>query len=156
RRGSRHDHRRLPGQFVLSLPQRITFFGAAEGRPGICMPRRCGPGVLRRRTALATLAGIRAERRRGAVVVAKTKVFCIGFQKTGTTSMEKALRHFGYRVMGVFGDDMTLDEVRRTYVDTALKLAGEYDAVQDLPFPLVFRELDQAYPGSKFILTVRD
>jgi hypothetical protein len=90
------------------------------------------------------------------VVVARTKVFCIGFQKTGTTSMEKALRQFGYRVTGVFGDDLPLEDVRRTYVQTALKLAGEYDAVQDLPFPLVFRELDQAFPGSKFILTVRD
>jgi hypothetical protein len=28
-------------------------------------------------------------------------------------------------------------------------------ALVDLPIPLLFKELDQAYPGSKFILTVR-
>ncbi len=38
----------------------------------------------------------------------------------------------------------------------AIQLARHYDAVQDNPWPLFYRELDAAYPGSKFILTVRD
>jgi hypothetical protein len=29
-------------------------------------------------------------------------------------------------------------------------------ALSDLPIPLLYRELDKAYPGSRFILTVRD
>ena len=33
----------------------------------------------------------------------KTKVFCIGFHKTGTTSLETALTKLGYKVTGCFG-----------------------------------------------------
>jgi hypothetical protein len=31
-----------------------------------------------------------------------------------------------------------------------------YDAMGDVPIPLFYRELDRKFPGSKFILTVRD
>ncbi len=33
----------------------------------------------------------------------KTKVFCIGFHKTGTSSLAVALKTFGYRVTGPNG-----------------------------------------------------
>ena len=33
----------------------------------------------------------------------KAKVFCIGSHKTGTTSLEVALKKLGYRVTGGFG-----------------------------------------------------
>jgi hypothetical protein len=88
--------------------------------------------------------------------VAKTKVFCIGFQKTGTTSMEKALRDFGYRVTGVYSPKISLQELRETYVKSCLEIAASFDAAQDMPWPLMYRELDQAFPGSRFILNVRD
>ena len=86
----------------------------------------------------------------------KHKVFCIGFQKTGTTSMEAALGELGYKVASIFGKELPLDELRRSYVARGLEIAEEYDAVQDMPWPLLYRELDQAFPGSKFILTWRD
>lgn len=31
-----------------------------------------------------------------------------------------------------------------------------YDAVEDNPYPLIYKELDRLYPGSKFILTLRE
>jgi hypothetical protein len=62
----------------------------------------------------------------------------------------------GYSVTGVFGKDVSLDELKRTYVSRGLELAARFDAVEDMPWPLMFRELDGAFPGSKFILTVRD
>ncbi|MBG6203560.1 hypothetical protein IWQ48_004720 [Labrenzia sp. EL_13] len=86
----------------------------------------------------------------------KTKVFCVGFQKTGTTSMETALGILGYRVTSIFGKTTPVETLRSTYVEEGLKIANEYDAVQDMPWPLLFRELDEAFPGSKFILTLRD
>lgn len=86
----------------------------------------------------------------------ETKVFCIGFQKTGTSSMRDALRQLGYRVAGVYGREGTLAELHRSYVEDGLALVREYDAVEDMPWPLLFRELDAAFPGSKFILTLRD
>jgi len=84
------------------------------------------------------------------------KVFCIGLQKTGTSSMRDALQQLGYRVAGVYGRDKSLEELRQTYVEDGIALARQYDSVEDMPWPLIFRELDAAYPGSKFILTVRE
>lgn len=84
------------------------------------------------------------------------KVFCIGFQKTGTSSLRDALAQLGYRVCGVFGRDVPLDELRKTFVERGLEIAEDYDAVEDMPWPLMFSELDQKFPGSKFILTVRN
>ena len=81
------------------------------------------------------------------------KVFGIGFHKTGTTSLANALRELGYTVAGPFGvDDPDIAATARVRV---LERAAEWDAVQDNPWPLFYRELDESFPGSKFILTIR-
>jgi len=81
------------------------------------------------------------------------KVFGIGFHKTGTSSLGKALKRLGYRVSGPFGvhDANTIENV----LDVALEKARHFDAFQDNPWPLLYKELDARFPGSKFILTVR-
>jgi len=83
----------------------------------------------------------------------KPKVFCIGFHKTGTTSLEIALRKLGYRVRGCFGtkDPDIADKV----FDMAFAMVADYDAFEDNPWPVLYRELDERFPGSKFILTRR-
>ena len=86
----------------------------------------------------------------------ENKVFCVGFQKTGTSSLRDALRSLGYKVAGVYGRGQDLASLQATYVEEGLRLAHEYDAVQDMPWPLIFRELDGAFPGSKFILLERE
>lgn len=85
-----------------------------------------------------------------------TKVFCIGFQKTGTTSLRDAFLHWGYRYHGPFGRDWPVERLKADYIDVGLKLAEELDVVADMPWPLMYKELDAAFPGSKFILTMRD
>lgn len=83
----------------------------------------------------------------------KNKVFGIGFHKTGTSSLGHALTLLGYRVCAQFG---VLDpDIAQNALPMALKLAQEYDAAQDNPWPILYQELDQHFPGSKFILTVR-
>jgi hypothetical protein len=84
----------------------------------------------------------------------KPKVFCIGFHKTGTTSMEKALKLLGYRVTG--GNWVRDPDVAKVALKRALKLVPQYDAFQDNPWPMLYKEMDKTFPGSKFILTVRD
>ncbi|MEM8770398.1 MAG: sulfotransferase family protein [Pseudomonadota bacterium] len=84
------------------------------------------------------------------------KVFCIGFQKTGTTSLYAALTELGYRTAAVVGRDFTAAELRDFGAQLCIETAEKYDAAQDMPWPVFFRELDAAYPNSKFILTVRD
>lgn len=85
-----------------------------------------------------------------------SKVFCVGFQKTGTTSMEVALGQPGYGVTSVFGRQYPIDGLRRRFVDIGPGIAERNDAVQDMPRTSMFRELDRAFPGAKCVLTVRD
>ena len=84
----------------------------------------------------------------------KQKVFCIGFQKTGTTSLGKALEILGYNVCGPVG--VTNPEIKDKALIWALERVKYYDAFQDNPWPLLYKELDFLYPGSKFILTTRN
>ncbi len=84
----------------------------------------------------------------------KTKVFCVGFHKTGTTSLEVALGALGYRVTGPNGH---LDpDIEKNVLTMAYELVEQYDAFQDNPWPILYKQLDAKYPGSKFILTLRD
>lgn len=83
----------------------------------------------------------------------KSKIFCIGFQKTGTTSLGLALEKLGYRVCGPVG--VTNPAIRYKALDWAKDLVPRYDAFEDNPWPLLYKELDALYPGSKFILTYR-
>lgn len=86
--------------------------------------------------------------------VGRPKVFCVGFHKTGTKSMAVALQRLGYRVAGPFG--VADPDIRRNALPRAFQLASEYDAAQDNPWPLLYRELDSHFPNSRFILTLRD
>lgn len=82
------------------------------------------------------------------------KVFCIGFHKTGTSSMRAALEILGYRVTG---PDHTGDpDLAATLGRVTAEISQRFDAFQDNPWPLVFREMDALHPGARFILTVRD
>ena len=83
----------------------------------------------------------------------KAKVFCIGSHKTGTTSLEVALKKLGYKVRGSFG---TKDPAIASKVhEMAYAMVEQYDAFEDNPWPILYRELDARFPGSKFILTRR-
>ncbi|SFN72476.1 hypothetical protein SAMN04487989_10325 [Bizionia echini] len=85
----------------------------------------------------------------------KQKVFVIGFQKTGTTSLDLALQRLGYKVYCV---DKNLLKFKKTgelknYIQNTLE---NWDAVQDMPWPLFYQELYELYPDAKFILTIRE
>lgn len=83
----------------------------------------------------------------------KSKVFGIGFHKTGTTTLAIALRRLGYSVTGPNG--INDPEIEKNVYSMAYALVEEFDAFQDNPWPVLYRELDLRFPGSKFILTTR-
>lgn len=84
----------------------------------------------------------------------RPKVFCIGFHKTGTTSLAAALETLGYRVTGPNGvDDPNIADNVYALADALLKV---YDAFQDNPWPIIYQYLDEQHPKSRFILTLRD
>lgn len=89
----------------------------------------------------------------------RTKVFCIGYNKTGTTSVESLLRDLGYRMPVQVEQEALVVEALFDGDYRPLKaLCDKYEAFQDLPFSqgVIYAVLDNMYPGSKFILTVRD
>jgi 3'(2'),5'-bisphosphate nucleotidase len=81
------------------------------------------------------------------------KIFGIGLSKTGTTSLAHALEILGYQTKDYPGLSSYLPGDLSS-VD--LELVDSYDALTDTPIPSFYRELDVRYPGSKFILTVRE
>lgn len=85
---------------------------------------------------------------------AQPKIFCVGMQKTGTTSLQYALSKLGYRVAGVFSvKDLDTPE---QMLDRAMALEQKFDAFADNPWCFYFREFDKSVPGAKFILTTRN
>ena len=75
------------------------------------------------------------------------KIFGIGLQRTGTSSLAAALRILGYR---------TLQTPVNVFNNIGDRCLEENDAFTDNPIPILYKELDQEYPGSKFICTIRN
>jgi hypothetical protein len=82
------------------------------------------------------------------------KIFGIGLSKTGTTSLHQALLRLGYRSVHYPHDPVTRSQLLRG--DFRLQLLDHVDALTDSPIVPFFRSFDRLYPGSRFILTVRD
>jgi hypothetical protein len=81
------------------------------------------------------------------------KVFGIGLNKTGTTTLAQCLQHFGYRHAS---SNLELTRmVGRHELEPVLRFAEDFDSFEDWPWPLIYRELDARFPGSRFVLTVR-
>jgi hypothetical protein len=88
----------------------------------------------------------------------KEKVFCIGFGKTGTTSLGQALRDLGYRLGDQHQGELLLPYYLARNFRPILEFCLTADAFQDAPFcyPFIYIALDQNFPKAKFILSVRD
>lgn len=87
----------------------------------------------------------------------RTRVFCIGWPKTGTTSLTEALRILGlfswHCAPWVIGYKHVRSEISEFRID--FSSVADYTAVSDLPICALYRELDKAFPGSLFILATR-
>lgn len=87
----------------------------------------------------------------------KPKLFCIGRNKTGTTSLAKALRDLDL----IVGEQWLTESLVQDWAQRDFRRLFWYchtaQAFQDAPFswPFTFQTLDQKFPDSKFILTVR-
>ena len=89
---------------------------------------------------------------------AAEKVFCVGRNKTGTTSINRALRDLGYRVAPQEPAEWLTEKWSKRDFRDLSRFCLRYDVFQDVPFsyPFTFQEMDQRFPNAKFILTVRD
>lgn len=85
-----------------------------------------------------------------------TRVFGIGMHKTATTSLGQALTSLGYNTWHWTSAHAAKAIWRGMNQDGFSDLLEGYDALCDLPIPLLYERLDRSYPGSKFVLTIRE
>jgi hypothetical protein len=83
-----------------------------------------------------------------------TKIIGIGLPKTGTSSLHHALEILGFRSVHFPHDPQTVAQVRAG--DYVLDVLTGADAISDVPIPVIFPQLDLAFPGAKFIQTDRE
>ena len=78
----------------------------------------------------------------------------VGFQKTGTSSLREALKALDFRVKDT--TTRALIPILKKDYTRILRMLENYDAVEDTPWYMIYKELDKLIPNSKFILTIRD
>lgn len=85
----------------------------------------------------------------------QAKVLGVGWAKTGTTTLGESLQLLGYRHQSRNFDlvDQDLSTPEKAEIRAA---ASEHDSFDDWPWLLLYREFDAWFPGTRFILTVRN
>jgi len=81
------------------------------------------------------------------------KIVGIGLNKTGTTTLGVCLRYWGLNHISFSAKGF--DVWRERDIDRLMRWVGMFDSFEDWPWPLIYPQIDQAFPGSKFILTRR-
>jgi hypothetical protein len=91
-----------------------------------------------------------------------TRIFCIGFNKTGTTSLTEFLKDEHYIIAPQRPFECNLYSYvsgnYETFEYIIKDIFYDCDFFQDIPFslPKIYQFLDEKFPNSKFILTLRD
>src|SRR5262249_43501774 len=72
----------------------------------------------------------------------------------GGSSLTEALNRLGVRTVHYPQDDETYDDLR--WGNYRLRVMEGYQGATDIPVAPFYAQLDKAFPGSKFVLTVRE
>jgi len=88
----------------------------------------------------------------------KQKIFCVGRNKTGTTSLACAMASLGYSVGRQRPAELQLRNWAQRDFRKLIAYCKTAEFFQDIPFslPYTFQAMDVAFPRSKFILTIRE
>jgi hypothetical protein len=81
------------------------------------------------------------------------KVFGIGCPRTGTKSLGRCFEILGFR-----NASWNADLFARAFegdIEPALRFAAAHESFEDLPWCMIYADLDRRFPGSRFVLTVR-
>jgi len=105
---------------------------------------------------LATRPWRRLTLRRAMHTHGYSKVFGIGAARTGTSSLGRAFVLLGFRHTS--WDPALWEAFEREDYEPIFAVAERFDSFEDGPWNGrdFYRELDGHFPGSKFVLTVRD
>jgi hypothetical protein len=85
------------------------------------------------------------------------KVFCIGYNKTGTTTVGKAFELLGYRNSS-FNKRVWRVYYKQKQIDKIIAYTAKFDSFDDLPWLKedMIPIMDEKFPNSKFIYLERD
>lgn len=85
------------------------------------------------------------------------RVFCIGLNRTGTTTFGRVTSALGLKTWGwnSTSADYTLRWHEGKLTDEMVTTISDHEAFEDLPWPMMFRELDELCPDALFVLTER-
>lgn len=87
----------------------------------------------------------------------EAKIFCIGYNKTGTTALGNALRILGYD-HSTFNRNLWLKHYKNKNYEEILDYTARFESFDELPWlkedmiPILYDK----FPGSKFIYLTRD
>lgn len=81
------------------------------------------------------------------------KIFGIGLNKTGTTTLGTCLQILGFRHSSF--DLALLEQAVCGDLEPLFQTVSGFDSFEDWPYPLLYEQLDQRFPGSRFVLTRR-
>jgi len=90
------------------------------------------------------------------------KIFCIGYNKTGTSSLSKIFYQNGFLVAPQEPFECNMESYYFDNYETIIKMIKndyyQYSFFQDVPFsmPNFYKTLYENFPDAKFILSVRD
>jgi hypothetical protein len=82
------------------------------------------------------------------------KVFGVGLSRTGSHSLTAALHILGVDTIHYPTDRATLETLLRG--DVRFPLLEYYDGITDITSAPYYEDLDRRWPGSKFVLTIRE
>jgi Sulfotransferase domain/Sulfotransferase family len=82
-----------------------------------------------------------------------TKVVGIGLNKTGTKTLGACLRHWGSDHISCSREGFDLWTAANR--EALMHIVERHQSFDDWPWPLVYREIDRRFPGTKFVLTRR-
>lgn len=86
------------------------------------------------------------------------KIFCIGYNKTGTTSLYRAIEELGFKGCNLRKGEDLLYSIKANEWNEVYKFCSTAQVFKDIPFslPSVWKKLYETYPNAKFILSERD
>jgi hypothetical protein len=95
----------------------------------------------------------------------RDKIFCIGYNKSGSSSLAYSIQELGFSLMDLSAGERLLPSYTKSnlystdiFSKELLSFSESADLFKDVPFslPNVWRIIYDGYPDAKFILSVRD
>lgn len=131
--------------------------GTVAGEDSIALPMGTGKSAVRN---YGNVGMGRVRRHPDAITFdlpsLPTRIFGIGMHKTGTTSLHHALSILGFDSAHWVGAHWAKRIWRNMNNYGWSETLERHYALCDLPIPMLYEKLDASYPGSKFILTLRN